>query len=124
MADRWTYPIAGSRTRGLTILSGHWAVGTAGAVGAKTCGEGMTLTRTGTGAYTITLSDTYYALAAAHINVNTTLPASEGQLVKLGTWNRSAKTFTFTLYDADTPAAADPVDGELHITLVLQNASP
>lgn len=124
MADRYTYPIAGSLTRGLTLLSGNWVVGTAGAVGAKVCGEGMTLTRTNTGLYTITLSDMFYALAAAHINVNTTNTATQGLVVKNGVWTRSAKTFTFELHDLETPAATDPVDGFIHITLVLQNAKP
>jgi hypothetical protein len=129
MADRYTYPVKGSRTRGLEILSGNWAVGTAGAVGAKVCGEGMTLTRTGTGAYTVTLSDTYYALAAAHVSVNTTTIATQGFVPMAGAWSRANKTYTFKVACAGdgttTPVAAtDPVDGFIHITLVLQNASP
>lgn len=123
MADRMTYPIAGSLTRGVTILSGRWAIGAVGAVGAKSCGEGMTLTRTSPGSYTITLSDVYYDLCAAHITVNPSTPATEGFAVKGGTWTRSAKTYTFTLYDLDTPAVTEMSNGELHVTLILKNAS-
>lgn len=123
MADRMMQPLGGSLSRGVVILAGRWAIGSAGAVGTKTCGEGMTLSRTGTGAYTITLSDTFYELCSAQVSVNTTTPASQGCIVKPGTYTRASKTYTFTTFSADTSAAADPVNGEIHVALFLKNAS-
>lgn len=121
MANRITYPIAGSTTRGLTILTGRWAVGTDGAVGAKVCGEGLTLTRTDTGKYAVSFAEKYRYLAAAHVNVFTANAAAQGIAVNLQAYVVANKYVEFWLYDLDTAALTDPVDGELHITLLFAN---
>jgi hypothetical protein len=49
----------------LAVLSGHWAIGSTGAVGAKVGALGLTLARTGTGTYTLQLTDSSGAAARA-----------------------------------------------------------
>lgn len=48
-------PAYGVLETGYASLAGAWVIGATGAVGAKLGGQGMTLTRSGTGAYSIQL---------------------------------------------------------------------
>jgi len=50
------------RNREEVTYTGRWAIGATGAVGAKVAGQGMTLTRTGVGLYTLTLDATPAAI--------------------------------------------------------------
>lgn len=43
--------------QGLAVMVGKWAIGATGAVGAKTGGIGLALTRSGVGSYTLQLTD-------------------------------------------------------------------
>lgn len=49
-------PIKGTLDDGVCIISGNWAIGATGAVGAKTRARGVTLTRTNTGLYSLQLN--------------------------------------------------------------------
>jgi len=127
MADRMTYPIAGSLTRGLTILAGSWAIGSTGAVGAKTCGEGMTLTRTDVGDYTITFADKYVALAYVDVQLKQATPTDlEAKVVSFTGAPVTTVAITCSVED-HSDGSVDPTDpasgDQLFVLAIVKNAS-
>lgn len=127
MADRMTYPIAGSLTRGLTILAGSWAIGSTGAVGTKTCGEGMTLTRTDVGDYTITFADKYVALAYVDVQLKQATPTDlDAKVVEFTGAPVTTAKITCSVED-HTDGSIDPTDpasgDQLFVLAIVKNAS-
>lgn len=90
-------------------LMGKWAIGSTGAVGTKTGGKGMSLTRNSTGNYTIQLLGSKGVSArcnailhcAVSIFVNDTDPTNDtdGHYVKMLAISDSAGTVTFQAQD-------------------------
>ena len=117
MADRDFQPPKGSLTRRLVTLSGRWAIGATGAVGTKTNGEGMTLTRNSAGNYTVTLDDKYVSLAGHSIGyLGIAATDLTSHLVSHDV--ASARTVVFQ-YNAAAVATDPPNPGEVHVTLFL-----
>lgn len=110
---------------GLVLLAGHWAIGATGAVGAKTAGTGLTLTRTATGDYTITVDATggVPSIAAAFVDLEEDADQSYDVAMKVST--ASAGTVTFTVYvgDASTTPADPPSGSFIHALVVVKNSS-
>lgn len=118
MASR-TFDTVKSTRRGATILSGTVTFGSTGAVSSYSTGTGFTLTRTGTGAYTVTLSDAYHSLVACSLGV---VNASQED----GHWQRVGELTsgrTFTILHASSTAASDPGSGtKLDLMVVVKNS--
>lgn len=110
---------------GVVVISGRVAIGATGAVGAAT-GRGFTVTRTGTGLYTITLDSSggVPAILAAFVDV-IFATGSNTQTACVLTANAASKLVTLQTNDAGTvDAAADPPSGSfLQFVLFVQNTS-
>jgi hypothetical protein len=120
MANRMFRPLKGALDNGLCLLAGSWAIGASGAVGTKTAGVGMTLSRNSAGNYTVTFDDKFVALAGFNVTV---LAASASDLVmQIVSKDMSARTVNFKLLTGTT--ATDPASGnELLITVVLKDSA-
>lgn len=95
-----------TRNREEVTYTGKWAIGATGAVGAKTGGVDLTLTRTGVGLYTLALADT----PAAVLHVDPIRVTNVGFITTL-THTTTGATFRTGVY-ASPQTAADPANGE------------
>lgn len=106
---------------GFVLLAGKIAIASDASV-SSTTGQGFTVAKTGTGAYTITLSDAYTSVISLSANV---LAATAVDLVPQfvsADPTSAAKTVVIKLLAAATatnPSAAC----ELHFQLMLKNSS-
>ena len=105
-----------------------WCVITIGATGAPTLtrGQGVaSVTRTGAGAYTITLSDKYNYFLGADIAVQRAGYYSGLQTTLDAVDVTSAKTVKFACYDAAGSGTAwDPISGSVvFVTIDVRNSS-
>lgn len=89
--------------------SGKWAIGASGAVGTKTGGTGMTLARTATGLYTLTLD----ATPAAIVDVTARVVSNTSVICTL-THETKGATFRTGVY-ASPQTAADMTTGFITI---------
>lgn len=104
------------------ILSGTCVVPTAGGAVTNNAILGATVTRTGTGAFTITLADKYPELLGCHISVaKSTAQDLVPQLLAIDV--ASAKTITFRLLTGTTPTDVTTESATLYITIVLKNST-
>ena len=121
MADRlFTYMQALDKS--VKVLSGTCTVPTSG--GAVTGNNilGATVTRTGTGAFTITLADKYPELLGCHISVaKATAQDLVPQLVAVDV--ASARTITFKLLTGTTATDVTTEAATLYITIILKNST-
>ncbi len=101
-------------------LFGKVVFGAVGAVSSQTS-YGFTVTRTGTGAYTITLADKYKELLAPRFTIgHATEVDTQVQLVT----DLSAAGTVITVLHKSGGAAADPASGSfLFIALMLKNTN-
>lgn len=119
------YPGAKALQPNLVSVVGKVAIGSTGAVGAAS-GKGFTVTRTGAGLYTITLSSAINSVPdILYANVSV-VPVSGGacQTATVLTLNAAAKKITVQCNDAGTVnVAADPPSGcILQFHIVVQNS--
>lgn len=93
-------------------INGHFDVGATGAVSGTT-GRGVTsVTRTGTGAYSIKLDDVFNRFEGANISIMHSTEAGVEPQLNASTLTASTKTLTFTCYDTDgSSGATDPPNG-------------
>lgn len=106
MASNTANPVR-SRRKGLRVLTGSVAFGSTGAVGAYSTGAEFTLTRTGTGAYTLTLPEKYHSLVSI---VGTVVNSSAED----GHWQRAGaltSNQTVAVLHVAAGSAADPASG-------------
>ena len=88
----------------------------------KNAGLGFTGANTGTGIYTITLSDSYPALIAANANIQSTA-GTDDFVVSIASHDVvSAKTIVFHVAVAGVLTNLGDTD-EIHFSLFLQNSS-
>lgn len=109
------------------ILCGKWAIGSTGAVGTQTGAKGMSLTRTGTGAYTIQIlgskkvSGSLQAILDCDINlfVNDTDPTddTDAHWVKKLAISDAAGTVTFQCVDEAGVVREAPSGAVICVTL-------
>ena len=97
----------------LVHLVGKWDIGATGAVGTKTGGNGLTLTRTGTGAYTIQLKGSNGVSARAQSILHVSVQVLDGTggttigVAKLLTVTDSTGAITFKVVPADATTATE-----------------
>ena len=112
-------PLWGTLDPKVGILSGKWAIGASGAVGAQTGGSGLLLTRTAAGTYRLNLRHNgANARAVAFLDANISLwlndadPSDDtvGHQVKKLAISDSAGTLTFQLED-EAGVAAETASG-------------
>ncbi len=111
-------------------LAGKWAIGASGAVGTKTGGLGLKLTRTGAGAYTVQLQSGSQtdarAVAILHADVtvwvNDTDPTNDtdGHYAKHKLITDSAGTFTFQCQDEAGVVREAPSGAVISIFVVVK----
>jgi hypothetical protein len=124
MADRITYPTL-SMDRKLTILTGSVTLGAA-SIASTDC-LGFAVTRTGAGAYRITLEDKWGDNTnAALLFASATFFDDDAE--DKDAWFKapamSSKQIDFIAYDTSGAAADDPASGVvIRILLVLSNTS-
>lgn len=96
----------------LVFIAGKVAIGATGAVGAQT-GKGFAITRTGAGAYTLTLSGRGGVAAILFAQANIVFATgTNNQYAHTLAMTASARTITFLNTDATTEdTAADPPSG-------------
>jgi hypothetical protein len=113
-------PLWGTLDNKVAILAGKWAIGATGAVGTQTGATGVSLTRTGVGAYTLQLRHNganaranAILHAAVSVWVNDADPTNDtdGHYVKLKLITDSGSSMTFQVQDeagvvAEAPSGA------------------
>jgi len=93
---------------GVLTLEGTFAIGSTGAI-TKSSGDGFTIARTGTGAYTITLDEKFVSLMGVqYLLIDATL-GQYSQFATLTDAVASTKTITFVAHQAGV--ATDPSSG-------------
>lgn len=120
-------PLKGTLDDGVCIISGNWAIGATGAVGAKTRARGITLTRTGVGTYSLQLnghrngSAGVPAILHADVDVITSDadPTNDTDAISARVLTMTASTgvVTFQTFD-EGGVARDPASGA-KVTLLL-----
>jgi hypothetical protein len=116
--SRVTQNVASFLTK-CVLLAGNVLIGASGAVSTRT-GRGFTITRTGTGLYTVTI-DGVGALPI--VFANAVVVHATAHVAVINTITPSARTFTLTTATAAAPGtAADPPNGAvLQVHAVLNN---
>lgn len=112
-------PPAKSPLQGLVILPGSFATnGSSSPAAASNLGTGFTVARTGTGVYTVTLSDRYTSAVAI-------LTSRHGAIddVKASTYTASTRVFTITtLVSGSAADVAANAANRVSFVLYLQGA--
>lgn len=122
-------PLKGTLDDGVCVISGNWAIGASGAVGAKVRARGVTLTRSNTGLYSLQLNGYRNGSAAVpailHCSVNVVTSDADptndtaGYLSQVQTMVASTGIVTFRTLDEDG-VSADPASGaKISILLVI-----
>jgi len=94
MANRTVHSEYGSLDRNVVVVYAHMNVGATGAITAQDC-NGVTLSRTGVGAYRLTLADVYPQSAANYVSAGTlTSPLLFVDFIVLDAGTRIAPTMT------------------------------
>lgn len=110
----------GSLENGLAVLVGKWAIGASGAVGAKTRGQGMSLSRTAAGSYTLQLTGVngVSARVASIVHVSPkvvtsdTDPSNDAAAIDARTLSQTDSTGVILLQTFDEAGAVqDPASG-------------
>lgn len=117
---------------GLAVFSGRWAIGATGAVGAKTGGLGMKLTRTGVGTYRIDLVNSKDVVSKVPFVLGVHLAVEEGDADPTDDTGAyaarplvtTASSGTITLQTHDEAfVARDPASGAFLLATVFVNLS-
>lgn len=121
MANRNFAPVQGSIERGVVVLAGILDIHSDASVLSTSFFAGGTFTKSGTGEYTLTLTDKYNELLACSLTVEAAtavdlVPQIDNHDVS------SAKTIVFNLNAAATPTNPSAVC-KVHVLLVLKNSS-
>jgi len=87
--------------KGVLTLEGTFAIGTTGAI-TKTNGDGFTIARTGTGAYTLTLTEKFASLVDVRFYLVHPTVAEYSEFLALTEDVDGAKTITFVCHQAGT----------------------
>ena len=99
-------------------------LGTGAANPTKVFGAGMTITRTGSGAYLITWGDAPGAFVDYGAGFQATTVADlRGFTVVVGVYSASAKTLAFTVYDSTFAAADLAANQWLSLRLVFKTTA-
>lgn len=120
MANRMFKPLHGHFNSGVALIDGYVDIAADASVSSSAV-DGATVTKTGTGQYTVTLADTYNELLACNLTVQAAtavdlVPQVVSQDVS------SAKTIVFKLLAAAT--ATDPsAVCRVYVSLKLKNSS-
>ena len=126
-ANREHLPLRGALEPELIVLAGHIGLNSTGGVSTSSTYTrllGMaSCTRTGTGAYTLTLQDQYRRIISAHIDL---VPEAAGkdlyaEIATIAGQNGVAagKTITFTTRARSTRAAADNSTGYSTVEFII-----
>lgn len=120
MANRNFNQFKGSLDRGIVFVQGVISIAAGGAVSSEDL-VGASVSKTGTGAYSIVLEDTYQSAKAVTLQLESATDVDMGVQVKSVDVS-SAKTIAIkTLVGA---TATDPVAAcKIHVLLVLKNSS-
>lgn len=118
--ERAFKPLKGSLDNGVAILSGSWAIGSTGAVGTKTGGGGLTLSRSDVGTYSVQLNGNKGAAAAvsailffaANVVTSDADPSNDTAAIMARPLSKSASagTMGFQTFD-EAGVARDPASG-------------
>jgi hypothetical protein len=121
MANRYLRQFILTQDPKQVLISGNFSLSAAAAVSATDFNSLVSsVTKTGTGLYTITLSDKYQKLRAAHINVQTTDAGVSLQNVSDDV--SGAKTIVIRTVKAG--AAADvTAAAKIYVTLILKDST-
>lgn len=121
MADRNFSPIQ-ALDKQVKIIAGSCAIATSTTGVTANNILGASVARTGTGAFTITLTDKYPELLGIHLQLaKSTAQDLQPQVVAVDV--ASAKTITFRLLTGATPTDLTTEAGTLYITIVLKNST-
>lgn len=124
-------PFRGAFDSGMAIMAGRWAIGGTGAVGAKTAGVGLTLTRDDVGLYTVQLtangadaSAPAIVFADAQVVNDDSDPSNDTGAIagRVLTSVASTGVITLTTYD-EAGVARDPASGAALCVFVLVKLS-
>lgn len=111
--------------RDVVMIAGRFTGnGASSPLAANNLGRGFSVTRTGTGAYTITLNSglTFPNALAMLATVQQNTPS--GRNVVVGAFNPTTRSFAVQVYDLATPTAQDLASTEtLSFMLVMTNSS-
>ena len=118
MADR-NFSNVQAIAKQVKIVAGSAAFNSSGVIGTQNF-SGASVARTGTGAYTITLTDVYPALVGANIIIS---KATAADLVpQINSVNLSSKTISFRLLTGATPTDLAEA-GSFYVTLIFKNTT-
>jgi hypothetical protein len=124
MANRYFKPFMGSFDKGVVMIHAKVAIGGTGAptLSVQDSFGVASISRTGAGAYTLTLNDKYQALLGANVTV---VGATGEGLIPQVTADTVATTKTVGLvFIAHGGSAADPTSGDvLHVQIWLRNSA-
>lgn len=109
MSNRMFFPTRGSLNREVVTLYAKVTTSTAGAVSSQKS-KGLSVARTGTGAYTITLENAYADLLGAEVTIIGANTASKGLIPLVTSQSVTTKSLVVQLVSAPG-TAADVVDG-------------
>ena len=122
MPRRGTYPQDSTNPNAVTIAFSFRPNGATGVVAGSTKGRGVSVARTGIGAYTATLDQAYNHLLSAVGSVREA--TATAHTVTFGAYDAANKTVTLVVYDG-TPAAADlaaDANNVVNVTLTMQKS--
>lgn len=133
MMNQLMYPLYGVGDPKVSIIAGRWAIGSTGAVGAKSGGKGMTLTRNDVGKYTVQLVDADGTAASVPVILfasaavfNSDLDASDdtdAHDVRLGAVSDSAGTLVLQAVDEALVAREIPSGASIAVVMFIKNSS-
>lgn len=112
------------------ILAGSWAIGASGAVGTKTGGSGMTLTRDAAGKYTVQLKGARQVSAGVPAILHATVSVfgqdhdssndAAGNMAKLISKSSSSGTVVFDVVDEAGVVAEAASGAEISVMVVVK----
>lgn len=120
MANSYYQQFLYSKTKMLTAIQGIVSIAANAAVSSESI-IGATVARTGTGEYTITLSDKYNAMVACHLTMEAATAVDLVPQVK-STDVSGAKTIVVNLNAGATPTDPSAVC-KLHVSIFMRNSS-
>lgn len=121
MANRNFAPLQGTLERGVVILSGILDIHSDASVLSTSFFAGGSFAKTGTGEYTLTLTDKYSELLACSLTVEAATPVDLVPQID-NTDVSSAKTIVFNL-NAGASATNPSAVCKVHVMLILKNSS-
>lgn len=120
MADR-TFVNALALDKNVVCLTGTATIATGtGGVTANNC-LGLSVARTGTGAFTITLQDRYPELLS--VNLGIAKATAQDLVAQVESVNLSTRTITFRLLTGTTPTDVTSEAATLYIDVKLKNST-